>query len=404
MAFDIGYTNQRGITGLAHKEMLRKIVQCATGCGRAIPPTFSGTGSGELTITDTTLATVTEVWTITCTAAAADGGTFSVTGSVSGAQAPATVGTQYLNSFIGFKISDGQADFAVGDKFTIQTYASTLPAGQRWEVLLYDTSSAASHLLYLKGPGLSEDKEIFIGFRTYESITADYYNLTAAGFIGYIPGTAWSSQPGFVEKGIPAHNQYCSYWLSVDGQQVVLCLGVGSPVVYESGGAGLFLPYARPGQYGYPMFVAGMLNGAPATRYSDTSHSMAWKGSRANFVLRDTGGSWIQPVTWPWSNQFVGGATYQLRDTNDKYPVLAIQLYSGTANLWGQLDGIGYVSNFNNTVESVVQVGGAAVIDNPAWSSAQRVQQILDSGGVPWLCLQDVGRTSFNDYFALRIR
>lgn len=400
--FDVGYVDQRAITGFAHKELLRRIIMLSTGCGTAAAPTFAGTGSGVLTVTDTTLATVTETWTIQCTAAAANGGTFSVTGSVSGAQASATVGVAYSNSLIGFKIADGTVDFVVGDTFTVKTYASTLPVAQRWQVLEYNTSDATSHLLYLKGPGLSGDKEIFIGFRTYENVAADYYNICAAGFIGYIPGTAWAAQPGFVEKGIPAHNQYCNYWIHVDGQQIVFGLGVGAPVVYESGGAGFFLPYARPSQYGYPMYVAGMLNGAAATRYSDTSHSMPWKGARSNFVLRDTTGSWVQPTVWPWSNPHVGGVTSQLRDTNDKYPILPLQLYT-TGNLWGQLDGIGYVSNFNNTVESMVQKGGTPVIDSPAWSSEERARQIIAAGGEPWVCLQDVGRTSFNDYFAMRI-
>ncbi len=143
---------------------------------------------------------------------------------------------------------------------------------------------------------------------------------------------------------------------------------------------------------------------AAAIRYSDVSHTMGWKGSRNNLKIRSSSGSWVNPVTWPWSNAFIGGSTTQMRDTGGEYPMLGIQLYENNLNLWGQFDNIRYVSNFNNTVESVVQYGGTPVLDNPTWTSHQLVQAILDAGGEPWVCLQDVGRTSFNDYFSMRVK
>lgn len=399
MAFDIGIADLRGVTGFAHKEMLRKIMQCATGCGRVVSSLFAGTGTGILTITDTTLTTADEVFTVVYAGA----GVFTVAGSVSGAQADATVGTPYLNSKIGFNIIQGDTVFLTGDTFTIITKPSTLPIGQRWVVLDYRTPVSGNHELFLKGSGLSGVNQIYIGFRTYESVGADYYNLSCGAFIGHEPGASWATQPGMIESGIPSHNQTCKYWIQVDGGHINISMGVGSPVVYESGGAGFFLPYAVPGKFSYPMYMAGMLNGASATRYSDTAHSMPWKGARANFRMRSTSGLWISPSTWPWGNAYVGGSSAQLRDTGGQYPMLSIQLYEGSSNLWGQMDDLRYVSNFNNTVESVVQYGGSPVLDNPDWTSHQLVQAILDAGGEPWVCLQDVGRTSFNDYFSMRM-
>lgn len=248
-----------------------------------------------------------------------------------------------------------------------------------WVTLRYKTDDPASHELILKGEGLSGDKEIFIGFRTYESVPADYYNLSVAGFTGYAAGNTWATQPGFTESGVPAHNQRVDYWLQVNAQRINIGLKVGTPV-YTSGGAGLFLPYATPGQYPYPLYVAGMLNGAEAKRYSDTAMTMAWKGNRPNLRIRFMDGTWKQPLTYPWNNAYLAGANNQLRDTNNQYPVMPVVLCEATPNIFGELDGIGYVSNFNNTVESTVGVGGT-----------------------DWVCLQDVGRTSFNDYFAMRV-
>ena len=254
----------------------------------------------------------------------------------------------------------------------------SLAEANGWTTLRYKTDVPASHELILQGEGLSGDQEIFIGLRTYESSTADYYNIAVAGFTGYVAGNDWASQPGIFESGIPAHNQRIDYWLAVNAQRIAFGLKVGTPV-YETAYVGYIKPFANPSQYPYPLAVIGMLGSASATRYSDTAHSMGFKGSRANCRLRWFDGSWKQPQTYPWNNAHIGGSTSQLRDTNGQYPIMPIQLCD-SGNIYGVLDGVGYVSNFNNTVESTVSADGS-----------------------DWVCLQDVGRTSFNDYVALRM-
>jgi hypothetical protein len=54
-----------------------------------------------------------------------------------------------------------------------------------WVTLRYKTDVPASHELILKGEGLSGTEEIFVGIRTYENVSADYYNVAVAGFTGY---------------------------------------------------------------------------------------------------------------------------------------------------------------------------------------------------------------------------
>lgn len=270
-----------------------------------------------------------------------------------------------------------------------------------WATLRFDQTSE-NHELILRGEGLSGDEEIFIGFRCYQNAFADYYNIAVAGFTGYVAGNTWEAQPGFMQSGVPMHNQRIDYWLTVNPQRIAVGAKVGTPV-YESGYVGKILPYARPGEFPYPLCVAGMLNGAAATRYSDTAHTMAFKGNRPNLRLRWLDGTWKQPQVYPWNNAYVGGSTAQLRDTNGQYPIMPVVLCEAVPNVFGELDGIGYVSNFNNIVESVVQVGGTPVVDNPAWTAQERAAAIVAAGGTPWVCLQDVARTSFNDYFAMRL-
>lgn len=80
---------------------------------------YAGTGNGTMTGLAASTAAPAEVWTIKLKTTAANGGTFSVTGSVSGAQADAIVGAAYNNGFISFTINDGATDFVLNDTFTV---------------------------------------------------------------------------------------------------------------------------------------------------------------------------------------------------------------------------------------------------------------------------------------------
>lgn len=251
-----------------------------------------------------------------------------------------------------------------------------------WTVLRYDDVPANRELI-LKGTGLSGTEEIFVGFRTYQDSNADYYNLVAAGFTGYVAGNTFDTQPGALLSGVPAHNNRIDYWLTLNGQRIALAMKVGTPV-YESAYVGKFLPYARPSQYPYPVVAAGMLSGVSATRFSETSHSIPYKGNRANMRMRFNDGTWKQPECYPWNNGLVAGVYYygnetQQRDTGGHYPMSAVVLSDG-GGIYGELDGVRHISGFNNAVENTLVVDGNT-----------------------WVVIQDVSRNGFIDYYALRM-
>ena len=79
----------------------------------------SNTGNGLVNGVSAPIYTTSQVWTLTCTKATTDSGTFSVVGSVSGAKTDLTVGTAYDNGLLAVLVADGSTDWAVGDTVTI---------------------------------------------------------------------------------------------------------------------------------------------------------------------------------------------------------------------------------------------------------------------------------------------
>lgn len=260
-------------------------------------------------------------------------------------------------------------------------------AANGWTILRYDTAPANRELI-MSAPGYTgADGAVpaYVGIRTYQDVGSDYYNLLVAGFTGYVSGNSFDTQPGIVTSGVPAHNQRIDYWMTVNDRRLALAMKVGTPV-YESAYLGYCLPYATPRQYPYPLVVGGMLIGAAATRFSDTAHSIPYKGGSAGFRLRFVDGAWKQPKCWPWLNSDMGGATTNLRPLATYYPLLRVVLTDWTdavsegSNLYGELDGIFTITGFNNVVENTLTVGG-----------------------VTYVVIQDVGRNGFDDYYAMRL-
>lgn len=103
----------------AHRRLWRHCRRFITGAPQVGTVVYTGTGNGVLVMVDTAALAPPEVWTITMTSATA----FSVTGSVSGAQAAGTTGTNYTSNTpagrFSFRINVGGTAFVSGDNFVV---------------------------------------------------------------------------------------------------------------------------------------------------------------------------------------------------------------------------------------------------------------------------------------------
>lgn len=263
----------------------------------------------------------------------------------------------------------------------------TLPVNQRWTALRSiltggPLSNNGEHEIIWKAPGLSGVQEIFTGVTTYKSVTSDYYNLSVAGFTGYVPGNTFSAQPGF--SGLSsacAWNQPIPYWLVANGQRAILFWKIQN--TYDSIHLGHFLPYGTPLQYPYPLLIGGSLAGAPATRYSDTSRIAWWKGNHTGLKMRFVSGSWLNPKVHQYHNI---AANIYLRNTGpsmasaDGYYAIRRLALNDDNNIYGEVDGLMHIPGFNNAVENTLSISGT-----------------------PYVVLRDMVRTGFHDYCALRL-
>lgn len=293
-----------------------------------------------------------------------------------------------------------------------------------WEVVRWDDSGPDWELI-LKGEGYTGTEEIYVGFKTYESATADFYNIACGVMTGYVAGNPFEVQPGIKITGCPAHNNAIDYFININPQRIVGCLKVGTPV-YEHFYVGKFLPYARPTEFPYPVICAASLIDKAETRYSDTRHRFPYPGFYENvrntvsasenpLWVRDGTGNWIQPGCYPYYNYTseVGmlGASQgngTLIPTDDYYQIEPIIMYEHSVSydpktIWGELDGVFFCSGFNNGPENVLQIGGGSIVDQTGLSVEDAVNAIRGVAGRAFVLLQNVRFQSWRDFVALEM-
>ncbi len=246
-----------------------------------------------------------------------------------------------------------------------------------WELVRYNADDP-EHELILKGPGYSGNDEIYIGLSTFQNQQKDYYNLLAGVFLGYAPSEGFEGQPGGKYKTIPCHNQQVTYWLSVTPRRIAFCCKVGSPV-FTHGYLGEMLPYAMPHQYPYPCVCGGMYDGKEDLRYSDRKNAMYLCGAYIqdnNALFRKdplslyTPGGWENQVwVYPYLRRGSNHTDLDeaMRDTGGVYHLLPLEIY-GMNGIYGHLEGLYYVSGFNNFAENIISAGGKNYLVLHDWS------------------------------------
>lgn len=136
-----------------------------------------------------------------------------------------------------------------------------------WTPLINQAWSGSDREVLLSGEGGGTD-EIFVGWRTYQSVPGNYANLELHGMTGHDAGLDWDEQPGISQgfhNGATAGERagcylLCStssiaYWISVTPYRIWGIVKVGS--AYFPFYLGWGNRFATSGEYPYPLVVSG---------------------------------------------------------------------------------------------------------------------------------------------------
>jgi hypothetical protein len=392
MSYQIG-------TATGYDDLLNQLDSFLTGQGMCLTPSFSGVGNGTISgpIAGQSAiggsAAVAETISIAFTSSTA----FTVTGSVTGAIGTGTVGTPFTSTKINFTITAGGTAFSSGDQFTV---ATTPP----WTSL---QRNAGSQMIW-QAPGNGGLDQIIVGASAFTNVAADYYNWRLGGFTGFNSGSPFNQQPGYLSNSqaqsspsLNLWNNSTPYWFIANGRRVIVVAKVST--VYVAAYLGLLNSYISPGSFPLPLVVAGSVawNGEPAL----TSANWRWSYSGAEITdfpipissiasgdfqsqlrLRLPSGVWrgfdvlytesVYGRVWPYFTGFTGWTP----NLDGSYALLPIVLSDAAPNVYGELDGIAAVAGFGNGSENTIAIGG-----------------------VNWLVVQNVFRTTQGSYFAVRL-
>jgi hypothetical protein len=283
----------------------------------------------------------------------------------------------------------GHIDLLTKLRTFLTTNAELVAAGQNWEEKLYQEVPGVSgqYETILRGPGLADDDDIYVGIRTYASVASDYYNWQLNGYTGYDAGLTFTTQPGTLLTYFPRMyltNGNITYWFIANGRRFIVAAKVST--VYETIYMGLILPYLPDTLLPYPLFIAGCGTTA-ALRWSSSAAEhrigIAWPLSTlaiANALLAPASSACFYDATWYGIQNYSDNSTshpsniraiwptslHSGYDTNyfrsnydDSYTLFPLTLYNKNEGvIWGELDGCYYVSGYNNSAENIIAVSG----------------------------------------------
>lgn len=382
----------------SHEDLVNRLVKWLTGVGY---PSFTGSGGVRPRYLRAKPSAVDETWTLVCTNAGT--GTFSVTGSVSGAQATATVGVPYDNGKVAFTLTSISAAAVLSDQVVFTSHAGTLvAAGKAWELIKQTTPVTDEVHVFLRGLGNAGADQIFVGIRCYKNVPSDYFNAQLFGGTGYLETQELvSAMPGVSPSGVNVCmlNGSMPYWFIANGRRFTFVVKVST--VYESAYMGFLLPTGTPSEYPYPLVIGGS-HSVNNRRWSDNqvsgangSYHRAFFNPNGSLKMRNKGGAWMSFANYEYITSEISNSTSATtncttpfrdvvlhRTLSDGYVVYPVTLHCSSPSLdvLGDLEGVYAVSGVSNPSENLVQIGG-----------------------VDHLVVQNTYRTNIGEYAAFRL-
>ena len=157
----------------------------------------------------------------------------------------------------------------------LTTDSSLVAAGQAWTIAWTAPSGSVSPSdTILVGPGTAGQDQIYVGIRHSEDAGADSYYFEVRGLTGISSNSSVTTLADHVGPSSPKRMFVdpgaMKYWFVANGRRFVVLVRIST--VFEAMYAGMFLPYALPTSYPYPVFIG-------ASAGNKMSSSMNWRST-----------------------------------------------------------------------------------------------------------------------------
>lgn len=295
----------------------------------------------------------------------------------------------------------------VGHKNLLKTVVdyitgNTAMGNRKWVIKRNKDSKNEDYIL--EAPGLAGTDKMYFGIKLFQDKKADYFNWRISAAMGYEAGLDMDEQPEALSYGYLLWDKSIKYWLTANGQRLILVCKVST--IYTVLYMGKILPYAAPGQYPYPVMICGAHTDWTA-RWRDRSATHAhlqapkytgairlpaniWR-SLGSFHNQSVYSAQIYGSVFMTPSTFLGFlGSYSIykrikKNPDDSFSLLPYILAtrgdkttSRDRNILGELDGMLWVTGDSNASENTVTVGGKT-----------------------YMVVQNVWRTGWNDYCAV---
>ena len=295
----------------------------------------------------------------------------------------------------------------VGHKNLLKTVVdyitgNTAMGNRKWVIKRNKDNKNEDYIL--EAPGLAGTDKMYFGFKLFQDKKADYFNWRLTAMMGYEANAETHQQPFPVSYGYLLWDKSIKYWLTANGQRLILVCKVST--IYTVLYMGKILPYAAPGQYPYPVLIAGAHTGW-TQRWSERT------GSHAHLQApRYTGAIRLPSNIWNSLASFHSQSYYtDLYDSVYMTPSVSQGLSNRSGEYFKQVkknpDGsytlLPYILATQGAKSRPRDRNVLGELDGMMWvtGDSNASENTITAGGKTYMVVQNVWRTAWADYCAI---
>lgn len=305
----------------------------------------------------------------------------------------------------------------------LTTNPELLAAGQQWTIDWRAPVGAANETdLVIVGPGMGGTDQVLVGLRRVDNPNQNSFAIYMAGMTGILPASdAFDGHVNTSQRVTMYLDQNpMRYWFVANGRRFVVVVKIST--VYEAMYGGLFLPYADPLSYPYPLFIGGSGGTDFNTNYNWTN---TYDG-HSHFIAPYGDDPHREPNRNSSARMLTSGAEWLLVDNgnyNSSTPAVSVAPYKWGLGL-GTVTNTSYITGYYNLLGKLTEVlGGGFTLhpvtlvqnapDNQTFGVLEGIfhvpgennaaENIVTVNGVDHLVVQNVFRTASRSYWALAL-